>query len=323
MAHPRKSESTRHLVEKHDTPGHHSLPTTADSPRSSEHGNPDCRSNNSTNELGDDSQSTHEKVREDTSDCSKQNENDGSSGGEPLETKKVIDLNAIQRLDRKIDRSGLIYLSRIPPGMGPSKLKHLLSRWGEIGRIYLARDEELENLQNKKKKKRKKHVHQSHLFKEGWVEFCDKSVARRVAEMLNTRPIGGRRSDRFYSDLWSLTYLPKFKWSNLSDQIAVERREREQLQRKSLEDSKKSQDWYLKMVEKNRVNEKIREKELKRKGEFANTEKWKKNQFRQRELENNSEDETSRDASQSNLTTKATAKREDQEKLKSVLSQLF
>lgn len=38
---------------------------------------------------------------------------------------------------------GLIYLSRIPPGMGPSKVKHLLSAYGEVGRVYLARAGEL------------------------------------------------------------------------------------------------------------------------------------------------------------------------------------
>lgn len=34
---------------------------------------------------------------------------------------------------------GLIYLSRIPPGMGPSQVKHLLSAYGEVGRVFLAR----------------------------------------------------------------------------------------------------------------------------------------------------------------------------------------
>lgn len=37
---------------------------------------------------------------------------------------------------------GLVYLSRIPPGMGPSKVKHLLGAYGEVGRVYLARDGE-------------------------------------------------------------------------------------------------------------------------------------------------------------------------------------
>lgn len=34
---------------------------------------------------------------------------------------------------------GLIYISRIPPGMGPAQMKHLLSAYGEIGRVFLAR----------------------------------------------------------------------------------------------------------------------------------------------------------------------------------------
>ncbi|CAH7681237.1 hypothetical protein BY996DRAFT_4590347 [Phakopsora pachyrhizi] len=228
---------------------------------------------------------------------------------------KVIDLKEISKLEKKIDRTGLIYVARIPPGMGPGKLKHLLSRWGSINRVYLARDEESKNnekLSRKRNSKRKnlRQKHQSYDFKEGWVEFEDKKVARRVAEMLNTRPIGGKPSDRFYSDLWSLTYLPRFKWSRLSDQIATERRMKEQLQRNSLEDSKKSQDWYLRMVEKGKVNEKIRAKEISRKGKLVNPDKWKKD-FRQRDIEVNEQSDR-----------KSVLKAEDP-KLKSVLSQLL
>ncbi|POW04423.1 hypothetical protein PSHT_11267 [Puccinia striiformis] len=199
-------------------------------------------------------------------------------------TSKVIDLNEIKKFGKKIDRTGLVYLSRIPPGMGPSKLKHLLSKWGEIGRIYLARDEKAEESKKKfdkkgKIKRKKKDKHQS------WVEFMDKKVARRVAEMLNTRPIGGKASDRYYSDLWTLTYLPKFKWTNLSDQIAIERRIKEQLVRNSLEESKLSQEWYLGMVEKNSTNQKIIAKQLKRQPESTSTAKTGKPlEFKQREL---------------------------------------
>ncbi len=32
---------------------------------------------------------------------------------------------------------GVIYISRIPPFMKPHKLKHLLSPYGSIGRLYL------------------------------------------------------------------------------------------------------------------------------------------------------------------------------------------
>ncbi len=34
---------------------------------------------------------------------------------------------------------GLIYLSRIPPGMGPAQVKHLLGAYGEVGRVFLKR----------------------------------------------------------------------------------------------------------------------------------------------------------------------------------------
>lgn len=33
----------------------------------------------------------------------------------------------------------IIYISRIPPGMGPSKARHILSQYGKIGRVYLQR----------------------------------------------------------------------------------------------------------------------------------------------------------------------------------------
>ena len=33
--------------------------------------------------------------------------------------------------------AGIVYLSRIPPFMKPHKVKHLLSRYGSVGRVYL------------------------------------------------------------------------------------------------------------------------------------------------------------------------------------------
>lgn len=32
---------------------------------------------------------------------------------------------------------GLVYLSRIPPGMGPASVRDLMSRYGDVGRLYL------------------------------------------------------------------------------------------------------------------------------------------------------------------------------------------
>ncbi len=35
------------------------------------------------------------------------------------------------------DRKGVVYISRIPPFMRVEKLRHLMSQFGSIGRIYL------------------------------------------------------------------------------------------------------------------------------------------------------------------------------------------
>lgn len=58
-------------------------------------------------------------------------------------------------------------------------------------------------------------------FTEGWVEFKDKKVARSVAEMLNAQPIGGKKGTRWRDDVWTMKYLPKFKWRMLTEQIGM------------------------------------------------------------------------------------------------------
>lgn len=56
-------------------------------------------------------------------------------------------------------------------------------------------------------------------FTEGWVEFKDKKVARSVAEMLNAQPIGGKKGSRWRDDVWTMKYLPRFKWNMLTEQV--------------------------------------------------------------------------------------------------------
>jgi ESF2/ABP1 family protein len=56
-------------------------------------------------------------------------------------------------------------------------------------------------------------------YTEGWVEFKDKKVARSVAEMLNAQPIGGKKGTRWRDDIWTIKYLPKFKWNMLTEQV--------------------------------------------------------------------------------------------------------
>jgi ESF2/ABP1 family protein len=37
---------------------------------------------------------------------------------------------------RKSIVPGIVYISRLPPGMTPQKVKYLMAQWGEVGKIY-------------------------------------------------------------------------------------------------------------------------------------------------------------------------------------------
>lgn len=137
------------------------------------------------------------------------------------------------------ERTGVIYLSRIPPGMSPNKVRHLLSAYGEIGRVYLQQEGVPPpthivlilsfhsftidiSVDAKRAYLRKKHTtSKKPHYTEGWVEFSSKKIARSVAGMLNARPIGGKKGTRWAEDLWNMKYLPRFKWYMLTEQIGA------------------------------------------------------------------------------------------------------
>ena len=66
----------------------------------------------------------------------------GVGGGEakPKNKKKklskVLSAEKLRRLKEKVERRGIVYVSRIPPHMKPAKLRQLLSQYGEVGRVY-------------------------------------------------------------------------------------------------------------------------------------------------------------------------------------------
>lgn len=51
------------------------------------------------------------------------------------------------------------------------------------------------------------------------MEFLDKRVAKAIATALNNSPIGGRKRNYYHDDLWNIKYLPKFRWTHLSEKI--------------------------------------------------------------------------------------------------------
>ncbi|EAU80561.1 hypothetical protein CC1G_09958 [Coprinopsis cinerea okayama7 len=161
------------------------------------------------------------------------------------------------------ERAGVIYISRIPPGMRPAKVRHLMSAYGEVGRVYLQQeDPKRAYLRRKFTSTKKPH------FTEGWVEFKDKKVARSVAEMLNAQPIGGKKGSRWRDDIWTMKYLPKFKWNMLTEQVAHEAAVHTAKLRVELSQSRAEQQEYLRNVETARVLEKRAEKKREKGEEF-------------------------------------------------------
>ncbi|KAI8899340.1 hypothetical protein BC833DRAFT_524853 [Globomyces pollinis-pini] len=151
----------------------------------------------------------------------------------------------LKKFNEKIEKTGVCYLSRIPPFMQPSKLRSILTKYGTIGRIYLNPED------SKITARRKKYKHNKKInFVEGWIEFEDKKIARQVATLLNNTNIGGKKRDYYYDDIWNIKYLPKFKWNNLTEQLAYEMKVKEQRLRAEMSQAKRENSMYLKNVQK-------------------------------------------------------------------------
>jgi ESF2/ABP1 family protein len=80
--------------------------------------------------------------------------------------------------------------------------------------------------------------------------------------MLNAQPIGGKKGNRWRDDVWTMKYLPRFKWGMLTEQIAQERAMHAARLRMELSQSKREQKHYLKQVE---IGKSLEKREMKRK----------------------------------------------------------
>ncbi|KAI3628747.1 RNA-binding ATPase activator esf2 [Malassezia furfur] len=182
---------------------------------------------------------------------------------------RVLTPESLKEYANKQQKRGIVYVSRIPPGMTPAKVRHIFSQFGEVGRIYLQpKDKEPKGAQKRKRTTAN--------FSEGWVEYLSKRVAKTAAEMMNAQPIGSlgasahssRRSqtgsrvaNRWKDDIWTMKYLKGFRWPMLIEQMSHERAAHAARLRMELAQSAHEQRDYLRKVERSRIQ---REKEAKR-----------------------------------------------------------
>lgn len=173
-----------------------------------------------------------------------------------LEPEKLAEFNAAER------RRGVLYIPRLPPFMKPIKIRHLLERYGEIGRIYLAPEDPAVYRRRIKSGGNKKVM-----YTEGWVEFADKHVAKATAQMLHNTPVGDNKRGFYSSDLWNIKYLKHFKWHHLTEKISYEKRIRAIQLRTELAHARKEADRYVQRAE-SAKNAEHRDKRLAKQGKL-------------------------------------------------------
>ncbi|KAE9612569.1 putative RNA recognition motif domain-containing protein [Lupinus albus] len=180
----------------------------------------------------------------------------------PISESKKSKLNKKRLLKEaeKADKRGVCYLSRIPPHMDHVNLRQILSQYADIQRIFLAPKDSSAQLPSKPSRRS-----QNTAFTEGWVEFTNKRVAKRVAEMLNGEQMGGKKRSSFHYDLWNIKYLSKFKWDDLTDELAFKKAVRDQKLALELSAAKRERDFYMSRVDQshalNAIEERLKKKQ--------------------------------------------------------------
>lgn len=93
----------------------------------------------------------------------------------------------------KLRKRGVVYVARVPPRMTPTKVKSLLSEFGEVTRVYLVQEDK-----TVRQRRKKQGGSGSKRFTEGWVEFAKKDIAKHVAASLNNTPITNYKRSSHY-----------------------------------------------------------------------------------------------------------------------------
>lgn len=177
-----------------------------------------------------------------------------------LQVKSLLKKNPIAT-EAAIKKSGVVYISRIPPFMKPHKLRSLLSNYGTINRIFLAPEDPMAHQRRVRNGGNKKKM-----YTEGWVEFVNKKDAKDVCAMLNAQTIGGKKGSYYRDDIWTLKYLNGFKWHHLTEQIAAESAERSSRMMAELQREKKGNKEFVERVERAKMLDGIQSKKAQKEG---------------------------------------------------------
>ena len=165
---------------------------------------------------------------------------------------------------KKIKKTGVCYLSKIPPYMKPAKLRSVLSRFGKIDSLFLKTED------NSTYTKRVKYGgNKKKNYTAGWVEFINKKDAKLCAGTLNGNKLGGKKSSYYYDDIINIKYLSAFKWFDLTQQIAKENEIRQAKLSMELSQQQKLNKSFINNVEKSKMINNMQNKRKARQAELG------------------------------------------------------
>ncbi|KAL6946304.1 hypothetical protein ACO0RG_000450 [Hanseniaspora osmophila] len=223
---------------------------------------------------------------------------------EQLKKEKLERLKKLKSQKKSKHKTGVVYMSKIPPYMKPAKVRQVLSRFGEVDRLFLKREDET---------KHKRRVHSGGnkkiMFEEGWAEFIRKKDAKLCATTLNGNIVGGNKRSFYYDDVLNIKYLSGFKWSDLTEQIAKENDIRQSKLELEISQANKLNAEFIRNVEKSKMINNI--KKQKNSNKRSNNEERNNNAIKQRKIVSN------------RLNAPEHTKQGTSKELKNVLSNLF
>ncbi|KAL8658822.1 MAG: hypothetical protein Q9226_000755 [Calogaya cf. arnoldii] len=145
-------------------------------------------------------------------------------------------------------KPGVVYLSRIPPFMRPSTVRHLLSPFGSITKLFLTPEPPAQHTSRVRSGGNKKRS-----FTDGWIEFTSHKSAKTCVAAINGQTMGGRGWYR--DDVWNAKYLRGFGWEDLMESVRSEEREREERVRVGVRRDRKEREEFLRGVEMAKVED--------------------------------------------------------------------
>lgn len=132
---------------------------------------------------------------------------------------------------RALKLRGIVHVAHVPDRMQPIQIRQLLAVFGQVTRMYfkprplVRKVDGAEKLSAQQREQLRKRRIKNTQFREGWIEFADKRIAKLVAEQLNQTPmgVGKNKHKRYAGELWVLKYLSKVRWEHLRDQMEIKR----------------------------------------------------------------------------------------------------